>query len=73
MMQIPTGHVSSEFIATEAFPNLHLHQQQGNASQLEAMSHIPRTVLMPPGQKCAAIYNNPRCKSNKKYSVVNYT
>ena len=40
-----------ECIATEGSPNLFLHQlfTKCNASQLEAMCHIPQTVPQPPG------------------------
>ena len=46
-----------ECIATEGSPNLFSHQlfTKCNASQLEAMYHIPQTVPQPPGHDCVAV------------------
>ena len=50
-MEITTGHVSPQSIATDAIPtNIKInHSQKCDAIQLEAMSHTPLTVLLPPG------------------------
>ena len=32
--------------------------QKSDASQFEAMSYTPLTVLLPPGQDCVAVYDH---------------
>ena len=56
-MEFPTNHVSPQSIATEAISTYieTTQSQKGDASQLEAMSHIPLTVLMSPGLDCKAV------------------
>ena len=46
-----------ECIATVGSPNVFSHQlfTKCNASQLEAMCHIPQTVPQPPGYDCVAV------------------
>ena len=41
MVEIPTGHVSPEFIATEAFPNLYLDYPTTKGQHQPIGSHVP--------------------------------
>ena len=52
------GHMSPEYIVTEAIPTyIYTNQsQKGDASQPEAMSHTPLTVLISPGWDYVAVY-----------------
>ena len=44
--EIPTGHRAHNALRHEATPTYN-QSQKGDASQLEAMSHIPLSVLTP--------------------------
>ena len=50
-MEIPSSYMIPQSIATKVIPAyIEMNQsQRGDASQLEAVSHTPLTVLMPPG------------------------
>ena len=54
MVEIPTSHMIPQSIMTEAIPTYQL--QKGDASQSEAMSHTPLTVLVPPDYGCVTVY-----------------
>ena len=54
IMEIPAGHMSSEFIATEA-PQPIFRAANHKTGQLGTMSRTPLTVLMLPGWDCASV------------------
>ena len=61
MMEIPNGHVSLKYFVAEATPTyIYTHRSlKGGASQFEAVTHIPLTILLPPGWDCVAVYHAP--------------
>ena len=62
MVEIPNGLVSLQSIADLGHPTLYLNKPiekqwcQPKLSQLEAMSHTPLTVLLPPGWDYVTVY-----------------